>query len=133
MKEIYNSLGPEYFRRSFRMRYETFCKLATMLEPKIRELSTKEGSDPNFVKRAPNGLIEPSIRLGCFLRHAAGRHVYDIMLAFGIGRADVSKSIWIVLDAINRFDGFVLTYPVDHAQQRVIADGFRAKSSAGFD
>ena len=132
METIFQSLGPEYFRRSFRMRYEAFCKLAGKLEPKIRELSAKEGSDPAFVKRAPNGVIEPSVRLGCFLRHAAGGHVYDIMLAFGIGRADVSKSIWIVLDAINRFDGFVLTYPVDHAQQRAIADGFRAKSSAGF-
>jgi hypothetical protein len=114
------------------MRYEAFCKLSGMLEPKIRELSMKEGSDPTFVKRAPNGLIEPSVRLGCFLRHVAGGHVYDIMLAFGIGRADVSKSIWIVLDAINQFNGFVLKYPENHAQQRAIADGFHAKSSAGF-
>jgi hypothetical protein len=85
-----------------------------------------------YIKRAPNGLIEPSVRLGCFLRYVAGGHVYDIMLAFSIGRADVSKSIWIVLDAINQCDELVLSYPQDGDQQRAIAQGFAAKSSAGF-
>ena len=132
MREIFYTLGPEYFRRSFRMGFETFKKLARILEPKIRELSRKEGSDPSYARRAPNGLIEPSQRLGCFLRHAAGGHVYDIMLAFGIGRADVSKSIWIVVDAINQCEELALKFPEDHDAQRAIADGFYNKSSAGF-
>jgi DDE superfamily endonuclease len=115
------------------MQYETFCNLCDKLEPAIRQMSRKKGTDPLVMRRAPNGLIEPSARLGCFLRFAAGGSVYDIMLAFGIGRADVSKSIWIVVDAINQCSDLDLIYPTCHVEQRRIVDEFKAKLFAGFD
>jgi DDE superfamily endonuclease len=71
--------------------------------------------------------------LGCFLCFAAGGSVYDNLLSFGIGRADVSKSIWNVVDAINLCSGLDLIYPTSHVEQQRIADEFKAKLFAGFD
>jgi hypothetical protein len=85
MAEVYASLGPIYFRRSFRMSYALFVKLLGILAPAINQLSTKHRSDSSVMWQAPNGLIYPVQCLGCFLRVAAGASVYDIMLIFGIG------------------------------------------------
>jgi hypothetical protein len=85
MQEVVQSLGPNYFRRSFRMSYESFNKLLKILAPGIRQLSRKPGSDPSVLQRAPNGMISPTQRLGVYLRIAGGASVYDVMLVFGIG------------------------------------------------
>jgi DDE superfamily endonuclease len=132
MQEVFNSLGPNYFRRSFRMSYDSFKKLLGILTPGIRLLTRKPGTDCSVLQRAPNGTIAPAQRLGCYLRIAAGASVYDVMLVFGIGRADVSKSIWVVTQAINQCRAFEIAYPTCHEAQRGIADGFNRKSAADF-
>jgi hypothetical protein len=132
MPEVFQSLGPNYFRRSFRMSYESFNKLLDILSPGICQLSRKPGTDPSVLQRAPNGMITPAQHLGVYLRVAAGASVYDVMLVFGIGRADVSKSLWIVTEAINQCGAFYMAYPTCHAEQQRIAKGFYAKSAAGF-
>jgi DDE superfamily endonuclease len=70
--------------------------------------------------------------LGCYLQIAAGALVYDVMLVFGIGRADVSKSIWVVTQAINQCRAFDIAFPTCHNAQRRIAADFNQKSAADF-
>jgi hypothetical protein len=110
IEEIYHSLGPIYFWRSFRMSYESFKKLLGLLTLGIQQLTRKPGTDGSVLQRAPNGMIAPAQRLGCHLRIAAGASVYDVMLVFGIGRADVSKSIWVVTQAINQCRAFDISF-----------------------
>jgi DDE superfamily endonuclease len=133
MHEIYNELGPAYFKRAYRMSYETFCKLSNKLHAAIANFARKPGSSPLFSRRGPNGLITPSVRLGCALRYFAGGSPYDIMTSMGIGRADISRSVWFVVDAINQRADMDIIYPKDHDAQQQIAKEFQAKSKADFD
>jgi hypothetical protein len=43
------------------------------------------------------------------------------------------NSVWYVVDAINAYSEFQISYPADHTEQRAIAEGFRRKSAANFD
>ena len=134
MLEIYNELGPAYFKRAYRMSYETFCKLSNKLSAAIAKFARKRGSSPLNPRRGPNGNITPSARLGCALRYFAGGSPYDIMTSMGIGRADISRSVWFVVDAINlKTKDMDILYPKDHDAQRQIALAFKAKSKAEFD
>jgi DDE superfamily endonuclease len=110
MREIFNELGAAYFKRAYRMSYETFCKLSNKLSAAIARFARKRGSSPMIYRRGPNGTITPSVRLGCALRYFAGGSPYDIMTSMGIGRADISRSV-----------------------ARQIAQVFQAKSKADFD
>jgi DDE superfamily endonuclease len=133
MLEIYLELGAAYFKRAYRMSFETFSKLSNLLGYAIHRISRKEGSDPSVIRTGPNGRITPSVRLGCALRYFAGGSVYDIMTSMGIGRVDISRSCWIVVEAIKKCDKLDICYPEDHVEQRQIALGFQAKSAANFD
>jgi DDE superfamily endonuclease len=114
------------------MSYKSFNKLLEILSPGICQLLRKPGTDASVLQRAPNGMISPAQRLGCYLWIAAGASIYDVMLVFGIGRADVSKSLWVVTKAINQCRAFDITYPTCHDMQRRIATGFNKKSASGF-
>jgi hypothetical protein len=77
---IYEELGLVYFKRSFRMSYQSFCELSELMAPTIlRVLNYKEGQG---YRTRPNGRISPSARLACALRYFAGGDPYDIMLVF---------------------------------------------------
>jgi hypothetical protein len=84
MENIYKQLGDYYFRRAYRMTYDTFCKLNNLLQGTIARLAKKPGSNPAINRNAPNGRIDPAIRLGIAIRYFAGASVYDIMTTFGI-------------------------------------------------
>jgi hypothetical protein len=43
------------------------------------------------------------------------------------------NSVWYVVDAINAYSEFQISYPADHEEQQAIAEGFRRKSAANFD
>lgn len=73
------------------MSYETFCKLAELLQPSIVNQARRAGANPDVARSGPNGRIQPAVRLGVALRFFASGSVYDIMTTFGIGRADVSN------------------------------------------
>jgi hypothetical protein len=132
IEEVFHSLGPIYFWCSFRMSYKSFKKLLGVLTPGIHQLTWKPGTDGSVLQCAPNGMITPAQHLGCYLRIAAGASVYDVMLVFGIGRADVSKSIWVVTQAINQCRAFDIAYPTCHDVQRRIAAGYNKKLAADF-
>jgi hypothetical protein len=56
--------------------------------------------------------------------------VYDICCSYGIHAHEVYKSVWIVVDVLNK--AFTLEYPADEVQQRAIAAKFQEKSGANF-
>jgi hypothetical protein len=55
------------------------------------------------------------------------------MTTFGIGWADVSKSIQMVVEAINQTSYFSMKFPEEHDSQHQLAKQFGNKSAAGFD
>jgi hypothetical protein len=70
--EIYESLGPQYFRRAYRMTYESFWKLHDLLSEGIttavaaKRRHTTTNQKPNCCPPVPNGArILSSVRLGC--------------------------------------------------------------------
>jgi hypothetical protein len=62
--DVYQELGDVYFRRAYRMRYNTFKRLASMLCPYITLASgkTEDGSSRNY-RYIPNGAIATDVRL----------------------------------------------------------------------
>ena len=72
---VYRNLGPSYFRRVYRMSYESFCHLHHKLSPGIkaavrvlrkyqqRGLQSSISKPPPF----PNGPIPTSIHLACMM------------------------------------------------------------------
>jgi hypothetical protein len=129
VEDIYNELGPMYFRRAYRMQYSTFKALADKLRHDIINASGKKGGPRRFI---PNGPICPDVRLACAIRWFSGASAYDLMTTYGIGHSDTVQSYWYVVDAINSHPKFNIEYPKDHDDQRQIARGFHNVSSAGF-
>jgi DDE superfamily endonuclease len=132
VQDVFDQLGPIYFRRAFRMTYPSFQKLAKKLEAKIIEFSQKNPL-ASFQRYVPNGPITPSVRLACALRYFAGASLYDLMITFGIGHTDADNSIWYVVDAINDHPDFSMHFPTDHDEQQAVAAGFERISAAGFN
>ena len=138
--EVYNSMGPRIFRRAFRMTFDAFWRLHSILLPHLR---TAISDNSNYVRKGGreggnyslppirNGPISPSIRLGATIRYFAGGSPYDIMLAFGVSYSEVLTSVWIVVDAINKCAQFEIAYPDTMEEQRKIAAGFEAASAPG--
>jgi hypothetical protein len=123
--DIYEMLGPYFFKRAYRMSYESFIVLTHELKPYMRER--------NFSKAKINGPIYHSTRVACAIRYFAGGSSYDIATTFGISIAEVFFSIWEVVDALNQHPDLAIKYPEDHDEQERIAAGFKKKSGAGFD
>jgi hypothetical protein len=142
VEDIYQQLGPTNFKKAYRMKYHSFKRLARKLRNGIIEFSlvrkqrnhNSSSSPPKRKYRyVPNGPITSSVRLACALRYFAGGSPYDIMTSYCIGYADMINSVWYVVDAINAYSEFQISYPADHEEQQAIAEGFRRKSAANFD
>jgi hypothetical protein len=82
VEDIYNELGPMYFRRAYRMQYSTFKALADELHPYIVLACGQKGGPKRFI---PNGPITPDVRLACAIRWFSGGSAYDLMTTYGIG------------------------------------------------
>ena len=101
VKDIYEQLGPTYFKRSYRMKYQSFKKLARKLHHGIIRFSLKNRFVRNY-RYVPNGPITTSVRLACALRYFAGGSVYDLMTTYHLGHTDTMRSIWyVVLKTLN--------------------------------
>jgi hypothetical protein len=131
--KIFRQLGPRNFRRAYRMTYESFIDLCNLLRSHIRYLLKKQNSTSGLERRGKKKMICIRIRVACALRYFAGGSPYDLMLCYGISRASVFCSIWLVVEAINRCHSFDIVFPSDHEQQREMAALFKEKSSAGID
>ena len=126
--DVYNELGRSLFRRAFRMSIETFFKLYDILKQDI-ENCVNHSSEGN---KGPNGKIHSSVRLACALRIFAGSDPMDLITTFGIAKADVHKSLDIIIAAVLNCKKLGIKFPTDHDKQREIAAGFLSKSRAGF-
>jgi hypothetical protein len=125
VQDIYEMLGPYYFRRAFRMSYQAFWRLASLILPFMNKR--------NLAKAHVNGPILPSVRLASALRYFAGGVSYDIATSFGIANCEVLESVWEVVDAIHAVPSLTIQYPESHDKQHQIANAFCAKSAANFD
>ena len=154
VEEVYNSLGDVYFRRAYRMSYQSFLNLHNTIEEGIKlayrsattfrrrnQLAKKQenrllrGNNKGSRQPPPppNGPITTSVRLACALRYFAGGSAYDIMVVYGISHTEVFESVWYVVEAVNNCSEFTLEYPADHAAQRQIAAEFCYASTVDFD
>jgi hypothetical protein len=131
MKEVFDSLGPNYFWCSFWMSYKSFNKLLGILTSEFSP-TDKETRDWCICSTAcpkQNDLSSPAFgmlladcwciriwRSACFL-HQTSQNI---------------KSIWVVTQAINQCRASDITYPTCHNMQRWIVAGFTKKSAAGF-
>jgi hypothetical protein len=139
--EIYHCLGPIYFRRAYRMSYNSFWRLHDLLEAKIEEAAanvrgyTRSVNGERFQRcpPIPNGEIRSSVRLGIAIRYFAGGSPYDIMMKFGVSHTSVFESVWIVVEAVNQLPAMKIQYPSDVAEQKRIAKGFCDASKVKFD
>ena len=156
VETIFKCLGPLYFRRAYRMSYESFLILHEKLKEGIRDAMQAGSAKREKLRRRSNGIrwkgnyrrkvgsgyqlppvsngvIDTSVRLACALRYFAGGSPYDIMGKYGISHTEVLQSVWYVVEAINCFVEFHISYPSDHQEQQKIADKFRRASAVDFD
>ena len=127
-------------KRYFRMSESSFWQLHGIVQAEIAVEVENTTVDAAHRKRqesprktAPNGLISTSVRLAAALRYFAGGSPLDIALVFGICYKDVMKSVWAVVNAINKTPEFAILYPECPDEQSKIAEGFKRRSTAGFD
>lgn len=134
---IFECLGRTYFRRAYRMSYESFNLLHDKLQPGIEQAVNKKKkykvkgvSNPPPV---PNGRISTKVRLAAALRYFAGGSPYDIQCKYGLSHSETLESVWYVVDAVNAYKEFHIKYPTSHEKQKQIARQFKMASKAGFD
>lgn len=140
VREVYRMIGSAYFRRAYRMEYQSFIRLHEKLSPGIRaalriilkyELKGlhSEISKPPPI---PNGPISTKVRLAVALRYFSGGSPYDIMSVYGLSHTAVMDSVWSVVEAVNLLPEFSIEYPKSHIKQKNIAQGFERASAVGF-
>ena len=80
-----------------------------------------------------NGRVTTSVHLACALRYFAGGSAYDLMGTYGISHTDIMDSVWHVVEAVNNYPQFQITYPSSVGEQEKIVAGFEKASSVGFN
>ena len=131
--KMFNEHGPGYTRRAYRMKAISFWKLEKMLRPYMMRPRSRKVKAIRKRDGARNGRITTAIRLSAAIRYFSGGRPDDITLSHGISHSEVFNSVWLVVDAVNKCPQLEFHYPTDHADQREIAKGFRAKSDCKFN
>ena len=115
------------------MHANTFWKLHKLMHKDMKyHLKPQSLSKKKWKNGAKNGLIHSATRLSCAIRYFAGGSPYDIAIAHDISTVQVLVSVWRVVDAVNNNSHFDICFP-SHAEQEEVSNGFKQKSSAGFD
>ena len=116
--------------RAFKSSLDELNRLHSILEPYLLEQfgSSKRGR--------PNGPIPTKLRLSAAIRFFCGAPVHDIQLTHGISGSSVYKSVYGVINAVNRcpelhFNAGGAEFP-SHEEQHEIAHGFYQRSGARF-
>ena len=151
VQEVYDGLGPTYFRRAYRMEYSTFWLLHDKLTASMEEnlyrvrrrplpgdgvgdIGCRGRQGGNYsLPPIPNGPIQTSVRLACVIRYFAGGCPYDMMAIYGVSYVEVMTSVWTVVESVNKYKPFDIQYPKDHAKQQEIAREFEAVSGVRFN
>ncbi|CAB9521960.1 unknown protein [Seminavis robusta] len=130
VNDIFNELGPHYVRRAYRMEPASFWRLVRILQPYMKGGKSKRKAAQK--SGAKNGLIPLPSRVSAALRYFAGGAAYDIAVVHGMGHTDVYRSVWKVVDAVNKCPKLDFSYPSDHNEQQKIADDFKELSRGVF-
>ena len=115
------------------MSYQTFGQFYRLLEEDLKRESGTKRFETDYVDRSPNGPVLLTVRLAAAIRFFAGGEAYDIAVMFGISHSVVFESVTFVVDAINKNNEMVISFPTNHDDQREIARGFQSKSEVGID
>lgn len=137
VEEVYQCLGRNYFRRAYRMSYQSFNLLHEKLQPGIQQaIENKKKHQVKGVANpppVPNGRISTKVRLAAALRYFAGGSPYDILCKYGLSHTETLESVWYTVDAVNAYKEFHIKYPRSHEKQKEIAKQFESVSQADFD
>ena len=133
VSNIFKELGPYYVRRSYRMSEVHFCNLRDLISPCIIKHKRTSNRRKCGRENAPNGIIHSSVRLSIAIHYFSGANPCNLMSSHGVGYTDVYRSVWSIVDAINRCPYFQISHPTCHQKQKEIASGFRLKSWVGLD
>jgi hypothetical protein len=112
------------------MNQKSFWKLHRLIAPYFEK--KKRSPKKKHRDGAANGIITSAVRLSCALRYFAGGRPEDIALVHGVSHTEVFRSVWFVVDAVNRCDPLSFSFPSDHKEQKAIAKGFQSKSQPSF-
>ena len=67
------------------------------------------------------------------LRYFAGGDPLDIAWVHRVNDSEPLRSVWCVVDAIHITKSFNIVFPRRHAEQLLVASGFKKKSIVKFD
>jgi hypothetical protein len=81
---------------------------------------------------AKNGIIPSTTRLSRALRYFARGRPEDISLVHGNSFTEVFRSVWKVVNAVNRSADLRISFPTNYKDQCTIAARFDARSKARF-
>ena len=129
LHRIFDEYGPIFFKRAYRMQESSFWKLLDLLETKM----PKKPRGKKTRGRTPNGDVPNSVRLAMAIRYFAGGDPLDIACVYKVNRSVVYESVWSIVEVINHTTALDIKYPTQHAEQRAIANEFKAKSAVGFN
>jgi len=119
------------------MTQDNFFALHRLLFPYVKYRSLRTSGRDHRVRQrkgAANGIVPSSTRLAVAIRYFAGGSPYDLGGLFAISIKEVYRSgVGIIVDIINNCHELSIQFPMDHASQKKVALGFKAKSVAGFD
>ena len=101
----------------------------------MRRYVPKGGRKGGNFKLPPiqSGRVTTSVCLACALRYFGGGSVYDLMGTYGISHTDIMDSVWHVVEAVNNYPQFQITYPSSVGEQEKNVAGFEKASSVGFN
>lgn len=124
VSDVHACLGARYFKRAYRMCYNSFWKLHAQLKvgidrahkqtlekmKKQRKALLRSRQSGSVRRRLnnpplppiPNGRIHSEVRLACALRYFAGGSLYDITSTYGISNTEAMNSVWYVVEATNQ-------------------------------
>ena len=133
VNQIFDELGPYYVRRAYRMDASTFWCLHRTLKPYFPPPPPLRGKKKRA--GAKSGRITTPVRLSAALRYFAGGRPEDICLVHGISHTEVFRSVWFIVDAVNRCKDDIISiqYPESHEKQKEVAAGFVRRSKPKFD
>lgn len=121
--DVYNQLGPQYFRRAYRMTFDDFRLLESYVSPYMSYAKSKKGR---------NGPVPTECALSATIRFLAGGAVYDIMQTHGVSHSTLYNCIWHTIAAINNCPHLKFKFPRKHEDQLALAAEFTKRSQAGF-
>ena len=93
------------------------------------------GNNPSVKRmkssKVANGAMYTTAKLSMALRLFAGRDKADIGLVYGVHANEPCRATWKIVNLVNSSDELKIKFP-SHEEQKIIAKGFRNKSTVKF-